>query len=54
MTTRRFPGLHETSLPVEIPDGLYLVRVERVQYRWHAQKPYYSIRFAVVEPKSRV
>ena len=28
-----------------------LVRVERAQYRWHAQKPYYQIRFAVLEPK---
>jgi hypothetical protein len=51
MTMRRFPGLHETSQPAEIPDGLYLVRVERVQYRWHAQKPYYSVRFALLEPK---
>ena len=33
------------------PDGLFLVRVERAQYRWHAQKPYYQIRFAVLEPK---
>jgi hypothetical protein len=52
--TRRFPGLHQTSLPAEVPDGLYLVRVERVQYRWHAQKPYYSVRFAVLEPKAWV
>jgi hypothetical protein len=34
-----------------VPDGLFLVRVERVQYRWHMQKPYYQIRFAVLEPK---
>src|SRR5207253_2788752 len=34
-----------------VPDGLFLVRVERVQYRWHTQKPYYQIRFAVLEPK---
>ena len=34
-----------------VPDGLFLVRVDRVQYRWHALKPYYSIRFAVLEPK---
>jgi hypothetical protein len=34
-----------------VPDGLFLVRVDRVQYRWHAQKPYYSVRFAVLEPK---
>src|SRR5438094_8162594 len=33
-----------------VPDGLFLVRVDRVQYRWHVQKPYYQIRFAVLEP----
>ena len=37
-----------------VPDGLFLVRVERVQYRWHAQKSYYQIRFAVLEPKHLV
>ena len=52
--TRRFPGLHETSAPAELPDGVYLVRVERVNYRWHAQKPYYSVRFAVIEPKPAI
>ena len=34
-----------------VPDGLFLVRIERAQYRWHAQKPYYLLRFAVLEPK---
>src|SRR5438445_11747697 len=34
-----------------VPDGLFLVRVERVQYRWHGQKPYYLLGFAVLEPK---
>ena len=34
-----------------VPDGLFLVQIERAQYRWHTQKPYYSIRFAVLEPK---
>jgi hypothetical protein len=34
-----------------VSDGLFLVGVNRVQYRWHAQKPYYSIRFAVLEPR---
>src|SRR4051794_1040704 len=34
-----------------VPDGLFLVQVERVQYRSHDQrKPYYEIRFAVLEP----
>jgi hypothetical protein len=49
---RRFPGLSQAALPVtEVPDGLYLVRVGRVQYRWDKQKPYYAVRFAVLEPK---
>src|SRR5689334_14139246 len=34
-----------------VPDGLFLVRVDRAQYRWHAQKPYYQVRFAVLEPR---
>ena len=34
-----------------VPDGLFLVRVDRVKYQWHANKPHYSIRFAVLEPK---
>jgi len=34
-----------------VPDGLFLVQVDRVLYRCHAQKPYYQIRFAVLEPK---
>ena len=34
-----------------VPDVLFLVRVDRAQYRWHAQKPYYEVRFAVLEPK---
>jgi hypothetical protein len=50
---RRIPGLHETdpSAAGEVPDALYLVRVDRVQYRWHTRKPYYVLRFAVVEPR---
>jgi hypothetical protein len=49
---RRIPGLSQAALPmIEVPDGLYLVRVERIQYRWDKQKPYYAVRLAVVEPK---
>jgi hypothetical protein len=33
-----------------LADGLFLVRVERIQYRWHRQKPFYAIQFSVVEP----
>ena len=33
-----------------IPDGVFLVRVERAQHRWRAQKPYFSVLFLVLEP----
>ncbi len=51
---RRIHGLHaaDQSAVAEIPDGLFLVRVDRVQYHWHAQKPYYILRFAVLQPNS--
>ncbi|HEV2117613.1 MAG TPA: hypothetical protein VGR48_16385 [Terriglobales bacterium] len=48
---RRFPGLHQATQPAEVPDGIYLVRVQRAQYRWHAQKPFYAVQLAVLEPK---
>ena len=40
-----------TSRAEALPDGLFLVRVERAQYRWHVQKPYYAVLFSVLEPK---
>ena len=48
---RRFPGLHQTMETDSIADGAYLVRVEQVQYRWNAHKPFYAVRFQVLEPK---
>jgi hypothetical protein len=49
---RRIAGLHEAdpSRATEVPDSLYLVRVDRAQYR-HKQKPHYLFRFAVIEPQ---
>src|SRR5437667_12897161 len=34
----------------QVPDGLFLVRVDRVQYRWHAHKPFYILRLSVLSP----
>ena len=34
-----------------VPDGLFLVRVDRAHYRWHKQKPYYEILFVVLKPR---
>jgi len=50
---RRIAGLHDAdqSGAGEIPDGLFLVRVERAQHRWHAHKPYYVLRFTLLEPE---
>jgi hypothetical protein len=48
----RVPGLAETaraSYP-ETPDGIYLVRVDGAQFRWHAHKPFYVLRFSIVAP----
>jgi len=41
----------DRSAITSVPDGLFFVQVHRVRYRWHAQKPYYSVVFAVLEPK---
>jgi hypothetical protein len=51
---RQVPGLAETareSRP-EIPDGIFLVRVDTAQFRWHAQKPFYVLRLCVLEPST--
>jgi hypothetical protein len=42
-----------SASPIEgLPDGLFLVRIERAQYRWHTQKPYFAFVFSVLEPKA--
>jgi len=49
---RQIPGLHsETKHVDDFPEGLFLVRVEHVNYNWHRDKPFFLIRFAVLEPK---
>ena len=48
---RRIPGLSQSvQREEELPEGEYLVQVTRIKYRWHAQKPYYTIQFEVIEP----
>ena len=48
---RRFQGLASMAQPdAEVPDGVYLVRVSQVRYSRERQKPFYSIRLAVLEP----
>ena len=52
---RHFPGLH--SEPNHVDDsleGMFLVRVDRAYYRWHPQKPFFVLSFAILEPKELV
>ena len=50
---RHIPGLHSKRPSVDINlDGLFLVRVDKASYRWHAQKPFLVLRFVVLEPAS--
>jgi hypothetical protein len=50
---RRIQGLGDTARAVsdQVPDGVFLVRVDTAQYRWHAQKPFYILRLSVLEPQ---
>jgi hypothetical protein len=49
---RQVPGLADTARDScsEIPDGVFLVRVDGAQFRWHSHKPFYVIRLSVLEP----
>jgi hypothetical protein len=48
---RRFQGLASTAQAnVEVPDGVFLVRVDQVRYSRERQKPFYAVRFSVLEP----
>jgi len=50
---RRIQGLHDAdqSAAAEVRDGLLLVRVERAHHRWDSRKPFYLLRFSILEPK---
>jgi hypothetical protein len=49
---RRFPGLHAESKNGDgLLEGLFLARVDRAFYRWHPQKPFFALRFSILEPK---
>jgi hypothetical protein len=45
------PGLsHSVPSNDELTDGEYLVRIARALYRWDKNKPYYVLRFEILEP----
>jgi hypothetical protein len=50
---RRVQGLSQTVQPSgeQVPNGVFLVRVDRAHYRWHPAKPFYVLRLSVLEPR---
>jgi hypothetical protein len=50
---RQIPGLHDAAQSGDSCqlEGLFLVRVERGFYRWHPRKPFFVIRFSMLQPK---
>jgi hypothetical protein len=49
---RHFPGLHlESKSGNDLLEGLFLARVEQASYRWHREKPFFSLQFSILEPK---
>lgn len=50
---RHSPGLHSGHHAASSNlDGLFLVRVVQASYRWHPQKPFFSLGFSILEPTS--
>jgi hypothetical protein len=37
--------------PARIPDGVFLVRVQRAKFQREAQKPYYTLSLTILEPR---
>jgi hypothetical protein len=49
---RQITGLHAADLgdSNQVPDGVFLVRVQRVRFQRQAQKPYYTLTLTILEP----
>jgi len=49
---RRFQGLSSTAQAnTQVSDGVFLVRVDQVKYSRERQKPFYTLRFSLIEPE---
>jgi hypothetical protein len=52
---RHFPGLHSEAKNGDgFLEGIFLARVDRAFYRWHPQKPFFALRFSILEPREHV
>jgi hypothetical protein len=48
---RHIEGLHgEQRAGEDTLEGAFLVRVDRVFYRWHPERPFYVLSFVILEP----
>ena len=48
---RQIPGLHaDPRADNEKLEGAFLARVDHVFYRWHPERPFYVLRFVILEP----
>jgi len=48
----KIPGLRNSSdFSHDLPDGLYLVEIQKAGYRRKLPKPYFAVEFSVLEPK---
>jgi hypothetical protein len=50
---RQISGLHaaDRCAADQIPEGVFLVRVQTINFRRQAQKPYYTLALAILEPR---
>jgi hypothetical protein len=50
---RQITGLHaaDRCAADQVPDGIFLVQVQRVYFRRQAQKPYYTLTLDILEPR---
>src|SRR5579863_4067096 len=51
---RQFPGLQSESQNGNGLEGLFLAQVEHACYFGHSQKPFFALRFKIVEPKEHL
>jgi hypothetical protein len=49
---RQISGLHaaDRCAADQIPEGVFLVRVQKINFRRQAQKPYYTLSLTILEP----
>jgi len=51
---RHIPGLQQVARSANGElEGMFLARVERAAYRWQLGKPFFALRFVILEPKEQ-